>query len=257
VYIVDSPRGGRSGFPSFTGDLGKLDDKQQIVPPRTFSPGREQVWSRWRLGPVYPETFPVSAFPMDAVDMFLKSMRPAVAEDPAGMSAALVALLDRIGPAILVTHSNAGLYGWLAAARSPNVKAIVSYEPAFVFPKDEIPTPVPLYGGSQTTGTQPAGTAIAPEEFASLTRIPVQVIFGDNIPKEPVPVLPADGRRAQVITSHQFVDAINRKGGKAELLMLPDVGLRGNSHFAFSDLNNMQVADQLSAFLARNALDAR
>ncbi len=26
---------------------------------------------------------------------------------------------------------------------------------------------------------------------------------------------------------------------------LPDVGLFGNSHFMFSDLNNVQVADQL------------
>jgi len=83
VYIVDSPRGGRSGFPSFTGDLGKLDDKQQIVPARTFAAGREQAWSRWRLGPNYPETFEVQAFPMNAVDSFLKHIRPAVAEDPA------------------------------------------------------------------------------------------------------------------------------------------------------------------------------
>jgi len=257
VYIVDSPRGGRSGFPSFTGDLGKLDDKQQIVPARTFAAGREQAWSRWRLGPNYPETFEVQAFPMNAVDSFLKHIRPAVAEDPAIMSAALIALLDQIGPAIVVTHSNAGLYGWLAAARSPNVRAIVSYEPAFVFPKDEMPPPVPLYGGSQTTGTQPAGSPVTAEEFANLTKIPVQVVFGDNIPKEPIPVLPADGRRAQIVTARVFVDTLARKGGKPELLLLPEVGLRGNSHFAFSDLNNVQVADQLSAFLAKHGLDTR
>ncbi|WP_168226758.1 hypothetical protein [Rhodoferax sediminis] len=35
VYIVDSPRGGRSGFPSFDGEFGKLDDWQQLVPNRT------------------------------------------------------------------------------------------------------------------------------------------------------------------------------------------------------------------------------
>ncbi len=129
VYIVDLPRGARSGFPSFSGELGKLDDKQQIVPNRTFAPGREHAWARWRLGPQYPDVFPVQAFPMSAVDSFLKHIRPSVSEDPEVMSRALVALLDQIGPAILVTHSNSGLYGWLAAARSPNVKAIVSYEP--------------------------------------------------------------------------------------------------------------------------------
>jgi hypothetical protein len=49
-------------------------------------------------------------------------------------------------------------------------------------------------------------------------------------------VLPADGRRAQIVTARVFVDTLARKGGKPELLLLPEVGLRGNSHFAFSDL---------------------
>lgn len=128
------------------------------------------------------------------------------------MPTALVALLDRIGPAILVTHSNAGLFGWLAAARSPNVRAGVRYEPSLVFPKDDMPPPVPLYGGSQTTGTQPAGSPVTAKEFASLARIRVQVVVGDTIPREPIPVLPADGRRARVITSRVFVDDSTARG---------------------------------------------
>jgi len=41
------------------------------------------------------------------------------------------------------------------------------------------------------------------------------------------------------------------------VLHLPDVGLYGNSHFMFSDLNNIAVADQLSLFLQRYQLDIR
>lgn len=81
-------------------------------------------------------------------------------------------------------------------------------------------------------------------------------MFGDNIPTEPVPVLLADGRRGQVITSRLFVAALNKRGGKAEVLLLPEVGLRGNSHFAFSDFNNVEVADQVSRFLSRHELDS-
>ena len=252
VYIVDAPRGGRSGFPSFNGEFGKLDDQQQIVPTRTFRPGREHAWSRWRLGPNFPEVFPVQAFPMDGLDQFLKHVRPLVSDDAQVASAALVALLDKIGPAIVVTHSNSGLWGWLAGARSSNVKGIVSYEPGFVFPQGEVPPPVPLY-----SGTQEAGTPVAAREFANLAGIPVQIVYGDNIPKVPIPDLIADGRRAQVVTSVLFVEALNRRGGEASVLHLPDVGLRGNSHFMFSDLNNVEVADQLSAFLTRYGLDAR
>ncbi len=67
----------------------------------------------------------------------------------------------------------------------------------------------------------------------------------------------ADGRRAQVVTSRLFVQALNAKGGKASVLALPDAGLYGNSHFMFSDLNNVAVADQLSAFLRAHNLDGR
>ncbi len=252
VYIVDVPRGGRSGLPSFNGDFGKLDDAQQLIPPRSARPGREHAWSRWRFGPEYPQTFAQQAFPMDAVDPFMKAVRPITSDDPEAISRALIALLDRIGPAIIVTHSNGGLWGWLAGARSAKVKAIVSYEPSYVLPRGEA-----LPAGPARSSNQPAGTPIAPEEFAHLAKIPVQVVFGDNIPKQPVRDQPADGRRLQVQDAPWFIDALNRRGGKASLLLLPEVGLRGNSHFMFSDLNNVQVADQLSAFLARHGLDAR
>jgi pimeloyl-ACP methyl ester carboxylesterase len=259
VYIVDSPRGGRSGFPSFTGPMGKLDDEQQVVAGTTFTPGREHAWSRWRLGPKYPDVFPVQAFPMHAVDQFLQHVRPLVSDDRRVVSAALVALLDKIGPAVLVTHSASGEYGWLTGARSPNVKGIVSYEPGFVFPQGDVPPPIPLYRGMQAAGHSftGAGEAITPQEFSNLAKVPIEVVYGDNIPKQPVPDLLADSRRAQVIGASTFVDALNRRGGKASVLMLPDAGLRGNTHFMFSDLNNVQVADLLSAFLNRHRLDAR
>ncbi|MEK0266749.1 hypothetical protein QT383_11575 [Stenotrophomonas rhizophila] len=39
------------------------------------------------------------------------------------------------------------------------------------------------------------------------------------------------------------------------LIHLPDMGIRGNSHFLFSDLNNVQIADLVSGFLAKKNLD--
>ena len=252
VYIVDFPRRGRAGYPSFGGPFGKLDDNQQIVPNRTGQAGRQYAWSRWRLGPRYPEVFPVQAFPMNAVESFMQHLVPTVSDNAEVISGALLQLLDKVGPAILVTHSQSGLFGWLAGARSPHVKGIVSYEPGFVFEKSELPKPIPLF-----KGTQPAGTPISSAEFANLVKIPMQVVYGDNIPKEPIPDLIADGRRAQVVTSSLFADHFNRKGGRVSVQHLPDVGLRGNSHFMFSDLNNVEVANQMHKFLEQHGLDAR
>jgi len=251
VYIVDFPRRGRAGFPSYNGSFGEVDGTT-IVPNRTNRAGVQYAWSRWRLGPKYPEVFPVQQFPMKGLDQFMQHLVPTVSDDPEIISGALVALLEKIGPAILVTHSQSGLFGWLAGARSPNVKGIVAYEPGFVFPKGEMPAPIPLY-----KGTQVAGTAVTPAEFANLAKMPVQVVYGDNIPKSPIPDLVADGRRAQEVTSRLFVQALNGKGGRASVLLLPDAGLYGNSHFMFSDLNNIEVAEQLSAFLRVQKLDER
>ena len=36
---------------------------------------------------------------------------------------------------------------------------------------------------------------------------------------------------------------------------LPEIGVRGNTHFPFSDLNNIQIADALSTFLSAKKLD--
>jgi len=50
-------------------------------------------------------------------------------------------------------------------------------------------------------------------------------------------------------------DAVNRRGGDVTVVHLPQVGIRGNTHFPFSDLNSREIADLLSAFLKTKHLD--
>src|SRR3954467_3046755 len=148
VYIVDFPRRGRAGYPSFNGPFGTLAGSP-VVANRTGQAGAQYAWSRWRLGPKYGEVFPVQQFPMNAVDSFLQHLVPTVSDNAEIISGALVQLFDKIGPAVLVTHSQSGLFGWLTGARSDNVKAIVAYEPGFVFPQGAVPPPIPLFKGTQ------------------------------------------------------------------------------------------------------------
>ena len=46
-------------------------------------------------------------------------------------------------------------------------------------------------------------------------------------------------------------DAVNRRGGDVTLVSLPELGVRGNTHFQMSDLNNLQISD----LLAQKGLD--
>ena len=161
---------------------------------------------------------------------------------------AVAALFDRIGPAILITHSASGILGWRTAIKSRNVRAIVSYEPTtFLVPEVE-PAPSP--------GFAPA-ISVPATEFQRLTEIPIQIIFGDNIASEAIGLFGVDLWVRSVPAAHAFVETVNARGGDAEVLELPDVGVMGNTHFPFSDLNNLEVAELLSQYLNEKGLDAR
>lgn len=167
---------------------------------------------------------------------------------------ALVALLERIGPGILVSHSQSGRFAYLAAIRSPNVKGIVDYEGANQpFPVGQAPAPLRAFDGFLVG----PGTPVPLQDFLKLTKIPIQIVVGDNIPSSPQPIPQLETPRIRLIFKKQFVETVNRHGGDASLLLLPDVGIYGNTHVPFLDLNNLEVADLMSEFLHEKGLDDR
>lgn len=179
-------------------------------------------------------------------------MTPNIGAFDAEIAAAGVAAgLEKTGPTVLVTHSQGGGVGWLIAMQNPNVRAVVAYEPGsgFVFPKGEAPETMSSSFGPLSADEVPL------ETFKKLTRIPIVVYYGDNIPRSPSPIPNADQWRVRVDMARLWVDAVNRHGGDAQLVMLPDVGIKGNTHFPFSDLNNQEVAEQLSQWLHAKHLD--
>ncbi len=60
-----------------------------------------------------------------------------------------------------------------------------------------------------------------------------------------------------IIFNRTNAEAINRHGGNAEVVHLPEHGVFGNTHFPMSDLNNDVVAQLLANFLKQYGLDAR
>jgi hypothetical protein len=167
------------------------------------------------------------------------------------MADAVSALFGRIGPAILVTHSHSGGMGWVTAVKNQNVRAIASYEPGsgFLFPEGEVPPPMPSSGGTLEA------VAVPMSEFVRLTEIPIVIYYGDNIPDEPTANPGQDGWRVRLAMAKLWGDAVNQHGGDVTLVHLPAIGIRGNTHFPFSDLNNLQIADLLSEFLEEKGLN--
>ena len=49
--------------------------------------------------------------------------------------------------------------------------------------------------------------------------------------------------------AREFVATINRHGGDATLIILPEIGIRGNSHFLMQELNNDVIANHVEEWL--------
>jgi len=96
---------------------------------------------------------------------------------------------------------------------------------------------------------------IAKKDFMLLTKIPIVIYYGDNIPESPSANPGADGWRARLAMARLWRDTVNKYGGDVTVIHLPEVGLKGNTHFPFSDLNNIQVADLMSKWLKDKGLD--
>lgn len=240
VYVLDQPRRGRAGRSTETVTITPVPD--------------EQTWfGTFRVG-IWPDYFPGVQFAKDpeTLNQYFRQMVPNIGSfDPGIISDATSKLFDKIGDGILVTHSHSGGFGWLTAIKNSNVKAIVSYEPGsgFIFPEGEVPAPVESSSGPVAAAGRPMA------EFMKLTKIPIIIYYGDNIPAKPDPNPGADGWRARLEMARKWRDVVNKYGGDVTVVHLPEVGLKGNTHFPFSDLNNVEVADLMSKWLKEKKLD--
>ncbi|CAL1518861.1 alpha/beta fold hydrolase [Chitinophaga sp. MM2321] len=242
VYLLDQPR---------RGDAGKSTVSATIIPTPD-----EQFWfTQFRIGN-YPDYFPGVQFPKDtaSLEQFFRQMTPNTGNfDGNVISDAVSGLFNKIGEGILVTHSQGGGPGWFTAIKNDKVKAVVAYEPysSFLFPEGEAPQPIKsagLFGELK-------GVEIPLSDFLKLTKIPIVIYYGDNIAKEPTDVWNKDHWRSGLEMAKIWAATINKHGGDATVVHLPEIGIKGNTHFPFSDLNNMQVADELSKWLKEKRLD--
>lgn len=239
VYLVDQPRRGQSGRAMVDGTVPATPD--------------DQFWfAQFRIG-TYPKFNKGVAFPQDAesLNQFFRQMTPNTASfDNKVISDSLDALFNRIGNGILVTHSQGGAVGWQTAIKNSKVKAIVAYEPGnFPFPEGEVLPVMTSKFGDLTP------EKVSPSEFAKLTKLPIVMYFGDFIGDKPSDNQGYDQWRVRYALAKQWAKTVNRHGGDVTLVHLPDVGIKGNTHFAFADLNNVAVADELSKWLKQKHLD--
>jgi pimeloyl-ACP methyl ester carboxylesterase len=226
VYVVDHPGRGRSGFDPTrvnqakvgAGDLGNIAGG---IPTWTL----EASWPVFRFGPKYPDVYPDSQYPLEAVEFLSAATVPQaelLLEGGAFGTAppALAALFDRIGSAIVVVHSQSGPFADILVGQRPHlVKGVINIE------------------GNQS----PVPTD---EQIAAYRNVPDLELFGDYVTENhPFTGQPRYDYRKAV------AQRINAAGGNARIVLLPELGIHGNSHMLMQDKNNLQIADYLIAWI--------
>lgn len=128
-----------------------------------------------------------------------------------------------------------------AAQERPAPLVIQAQGSNFPFPEGNMPPALP--SGIDTL----EGVPVPLDEFMTFTQIPIVMYYGDVIPEKSSEFPGPDHWRTRLYMARLWAEAVNRRGGDVTVVHLPEIGIRGNTHFPFSDLNNIELADLLSA----------
>ncbi len=262
VYVVDQPGRGRSGYVAEAYGAQRLADGESGQ-RRYLQQEQYKLWPQAHLHTQWPG----SGTPDDPVTLqMIGSYLPEIGDFTKQQFLnrdALVALFDKIGPAILLVHSQAGAFGWPVVDARPNlVKAIVGVEPngppvhgvEFVGAPDWFKEgPVALtYGLSSVPLTYDPPAKDASElKFAREDKPDGPGLLTCWKQAEPARQLPNLKMPILVLTAeasyhapydHCTVKYLQQAGAKPTFIRLADLGIKGNSHVMMQEKNNKEIA---------------
>ncbi|UFZ03119.1 alpha/beta fold hydrolase [Bradyrhizobium ontarionense] len=269
VYLVDQPARGRSAWhPNVDGALRNFTASQL---ERQFTASeRFNQWPQATKHTQWPGSGEGKGRMGDPIfDAFYATQVDSLASDEETqslMQSAGAALLDRIGPAILLTHSQAGPLGWaIAEARPALVKAIVAVEPSG-----------PPFENAVTSTNKARAWGVT--DIPMTYDPPISAASELRTVKQPQPdapdltacILQAEparklknlmGRPTLVVTAEASYHAVydqctagylEQAGVSVQTMRLGDRGIHGNGHMVMLELNNLDIAAALAAWLREN-----
>ena len=242
TVVVDRPGHGRSPFhPQTTGAMGppfSYENGRKIY----FPPDQQPRHTQW----------PFAEDDSAAMDAFIAGYGPLPAD--LGFSEDMEAdrlarMLDRIGPAVLLTHSASGPVGWLVADRRPGlVEGIVAVEPMG-----------PPFASIPNIGELAWGLAATPLTFDPPRSTPAEVRDADpttlrlpNLAGLPIAVVTGE-TSAFASASPPIIALLKAGGAAAEQIDLPALGIRGNGHGLIYEKNSDAALAPVLAWLDRLA----
>jgi pimeloyl-ACP methyl ester carboxylesterase len=272
VYVIDQVARGRAAQwsqangPVTAADITDLE--QRFVAPERFN-----LWPQAHLHTQWAG----GGNPGDPVfDQFYASQFPSLVDFPLQQVLnrdAVVALLDRIGPAVLLVHSQSGAFAWpIADARPGLVKAIVAVEPSGP-PAHDVDfkgapewfadnphlkhyglVDVPLTYDPPVSETAPIAFVREDEpERPDQARCWAQAEPARklaNLQNTPILIVTAEASY-HASYDHCTVRYLAQAGVISTFVRLEDVGIRGNGHMMMLEKNSDAIAGMMVDWLDR------
>ncbi len=273
VYVVDQVGRGRSAYQDET--YGPATPADFVATQKRFTAvERYNLWPQAHLHTQWPGT----GAPGDPIfDQFFASQLPSIANYTLqqGLNKdAILALLEKIGPAILLTHSQSGAFGWPVADTRPDlVKAIVAVEPNGppFYNVDNIgspdwfrdsadqqrpwgPTADPLtYDPPVSSASDLAIVRQEQPDDPDVSRCWIQKLPARQLPnlkKMPILVVTSESSYHRAY-DHCTVKYLEQAGVHVNWIKLSDVGIHGNGHMMMLEKNNMEIAAVMSKWVSK------
>jgi pimeloyl-ACP methyl ester carboxylesterase len=274
VYVVDQPGRGRAAYQaSLYGPATEVN--LASVEKRFVAPERYSLWPQAHLHTQWPGR----GEPGDPVfDEFYASQLPSIQNftlQQALNREAILALLERIGPAILLTHSQSGAFGWpVADARPDLVKAILAVEPNGppFFDVENIAAPV--WFRDSATQARPWGVTAVPLSYSPpaasasdiaivrqekpdrpdlspcwLQKAPARSL--PNLQKPPILIVTGEASY-HASYDHCTVKYLEQAGVHPTWIKLADAGIHGNGHMMMLEKNNLEIGALMLRWLEKS-----
>jgi pimeloyl-ACP methyl ester carboxylesterase len=277
VYIVEQPGRARSSYQPDT-EGPQAYPQVLSVQQRFTAPEKYNLWPQAHLHTQWPGTG-MAGDP--DFDQFFASQVPFV-QKPDVIQAlnrdALAALIDKLGPVIVMTHSQSGAYGWEAVDQRPNlVKALIQVEPSAppVHDLELLGAPEWFRDGAPTRSWgltsipityAPPATDAAELAFEQQDKADAPDLAKCWLQKSPARQLPNLQKLPIAIVTgeasfhgpyeHCVVKYLEQAGVHPTWLNLGAMGIHGNGHMMMLEKNSDQIADVMERWL-RKALSEK
>jgi len=269
VYVLDQPSRARSAHQPEVGPQSRSSVDR--IQERFTAPERAKLWPQAKLHTQWPGSG-VAGDP--AFDQFYAQNYPSLTSFPRQQELnrdAGATLLDRIGPAILLTHSQSGTFGWLVADARPNlVKGVVAMEPSGPPVYDSVQKGAPDWF-EDGPFVKPYGLTAPPLTYSPPVTDPKELKFVRqakpdatdvircwaqaeparvlvNLQRIPVLVVQAEASY-HATYDHCTVAYLRQAGVSVHFVRLADAGIKGNGHMLMLEKNNVEIAAVVEQWL--------